>query len=154
MSFSAEQFRCQCLTNYSVQWKLQLWNYYHISPSEQRVNNKVHSMIYTHGSRFVLCLWLDVSWFYPYRSGLLHWHWGNHTIMPVFEPWRMWVSSSNLSLKIRIYFLFDCGGYIINTTIKNTYRKTSDISRTLVDNKIVDHSAPVGAAPTTYSLST
>ena len=39
------------------------------------------------------------------------------------------------------------------------YRKTSDISRTLVDNNIVDHSdvfgaSPVGAAPTIYSFST
>ena len=40
-----------------------------------------------------------------------------------------------------------------------TYRKTSNIRRTLVGNKIVDCSdvvgaAPVGAAPTTSSLST
>ena len=39
------------------------------------------------------------------------------------------------------------------------YRKVSNISRTLVGNKIVDHSdvvgaAPVGAAPTTSSFST
>ena len=39
------------------------------------------------------------------------------------------------------------------------YRKTSNISRTLVGNKIVDHSdvvgaSPVGAAPTTSSFST
>ena len=39
------------------------------------------------------------------------------------------------------------------------YRKTSNISRTLVDNKIVDNSdvvgaSPVGAAPTTSSFST
>ena len=39
------------------------------------------------------------------------------------------------------------------------YRKTSNISRTLVDNKIIDNSdvvgaPPVGAAPTTSSLST
>ena len=32
------------------------------------------------------------------------------------------------------------------------YRQTSNISRTLVDNKIVDHS-DVGAAPTTSSFS-
>ena len=43
--------------------------------------------------------------------------------------------------------------YLIN------YRKTSDISRTLVGNKIVDNSdvvgaSPVGAAPTTSSFST
>ena len=41
----------------------------------------------------------------------------------------------------------------------NTYRKTSNISRTLVGNEIVDHSdvvgaSPVGAAPTTSSFST
>ena len=39
------------------------------------------------------------------------------------------------------------------------YRKTSNISRTLLGNKIVDHSdvvgaSPVGAAPTTSSFST
>ena len=39
------------------------------------------------------------------------------------------------------------------------YRKTSNWSRTLVGNKIVDHSdevgaSPVGAAPTTSSFST
>ena len=40
-----------------------------------------------------------------------------------------------------------------------TYRKTSNISRTLVGDKIVDNSdvvgaSPVGAAPTTSSFST
>ena len=45
-------------------------------------------------------------------------------------------------------------------TRKNVdYRKTSNISRTLVGNKIVDNSdvvgaSPVGAAPTTSSLPT
>ena len=39
------------------------------------------------------------------------------------------------------------------------YRKTSNISRTLVGNEIVDHSdvvgaSPIGAAPTTSSFST
>ena len=42
---------------------------------------------------------------------------------------------------------------------KQIYRKTSNISRTLVGNNIVDHSdvvgaSPVGAAPTTSSFST
>ena len=42
---------------------------------------------------------------------------------------------------------------------QNTYRKTSNISRTLVGNEIVDNSdvvgtSPVGAAPTTSSFST
>ena len=42
---------------------------------------------------------------------------------------------------------------------KFDYRQTCDISRTLVSNKIVDHSnvvgaSPVGAASTTFSSST
>ena len=42
---------------------------------------------------------------------------------------------------------------------QNIYRKTSNISRTLVGNGIVDNSdvvgaSPVGAAPTTSSFST
>ena len=35
---------------------------------------------------FVLCcvlLWFGFGWFYPYPSGLLHWHWGIHMISPV-----------------------------------------------------------------------
>ena len=44
-------------------------------------------------------------------------------------------------------------------TSDETYRKTSNISRTFIGNKIVDHSdvvgaSPVGAAPTTSSFST
>ena len=47
----------------------------------------------------------------------------------------------------------DSSDYIV------AYRKISNISRTLVGNKIVDHSdvvgaSPVGAAPTTSSFST
>ena len=57
--------------------------------------------------------------------------------------------------------------YILYAVITNAfygiiyhhYRKVSNISRTLVGNKIVDHSdvvgaSPVGAAPTTSSFST
>ena len=31
--------------------------------------------------------------FYPYPSGLLYWHWGNHIaiILPVKQAWRIWV---------------------------------------------------------------
>ena len=48
---------------------------------------------------------------------------------------------------------------IHNMTVNKDYRKTSNISRTLVGNKIVDNSdvvgaSPVGAAPTTSSFST
>ena len=46
---------------------------------------------------------------------------------------------------------------ILQYLYKNIYRKTSNISRTLVGNTIVDHSdvvgaSPVGAAPTTSSF--
>ena len=56
---------------------------------------------------------------------------------PVKLPWRIWINEYQ--------------------NIK--YRKISNISRTLVGNKIVDHSdvvgaSPVGAAPTTSSFST
>ena len=36
---------------------------------------------------------------------------------------------------------------------RDDYRKTSNISRTLVGNKVVDNSDVVGAAPTTSSFS-
>ena len=44
-------------------------------------------------------------------------------------------------------------------TVQQDYRKTSNISRTLVCNKIVDYSdavgaSPIGAAPTTSSYLT
>ena len=48
---------------------------------------------------------------------------------------------------------------VCSGTFINDYRKTSNIRRTLVGHKIVDHSdvvgaSPVGAAPTTSSFST
>ena len=56
--------------------------------------------------------------------------------------------------------LYDCPG-TTKATKKDLdyYRQVSNISRTLVGNKIVDHSdvvgtSPVGAAPTTSSFST
>ena len=50
-----------------------------------------------------------------------------------------------------VYRLVSVGKFI--------YRQTSDINRTLVGHKIIDHSnvvgaSPVGAAPTTSSFST
>ena len=46
-----------------------------------------------------------------------------------------------------------------NNLLKNDYSQTSNMRRTLVGNKIVDHSdvvgaLPVGTAPTTSSFST
>ena len=40
------------------------------------------------------------SQFYPYHSGLLHWHWGNLMIAPVLmkQPWIIWVNKSHESI--------------------------------------------------------
>ena len=51
------------------------------------------------------------------------------------------------------------GSLVRDKCLLSRYRKTSNIRRTLVGNKIVDHSnvvgaSPVGAAPTTSSFST
>ena len=45
---------------------------------------------------FDFLLWFSTAQFYPYPSGLLHWHWGNHMIAPVsvMQPWRIWVNDS------------------------------------------------------------
>ena len=57
-----------------------------------------------------------------------------------------------------MYVYLSLGSHRLNVSY-NGYRKTSNISRTLWGNRIVDHSdlagaSPVGAAPTTSSIST
>ena len=79
---------------------------------------------------------------------------------------------SGMSFKIDVACLFFLSFYNYKTTAKekpdmacfktaayNTYHETSNISRTLAGNKILDHSEavgswPLGAAPTTASFST
>ena len=41
-------------------------------------------------------LWSGTNSCYPYPSGLLHKHWGNHMIVQVLveQPWRIWVNMS------------------------------------------------------------
>ena len=56
-------------------------------------------------------------------------------------------------------FGITCHDIYLDRNFDLHYRKTSNISRTLVGNKIVDNSdvvgaSPVGAAPTTSELST
>ena len=61
---------------------------------------------------------------------------------------------------VELKFLEKCSYYMLPfDTCFTMYRKTSNIRRALVGNKIVDHSyvvgaSPVGAAPTTSSFST
>ena len=51
-------------------------------------------------TQFLFCCDFVCRSFYPYPSGLPHWHWGNHMIapVPVKQPWRIWVNSSPNSL--------------------------------------------------------
>ena len=75
------------------QWRI--WtNYQSIPPrignittTKQSKINHVHSIsiyqLYAHGFVF-LCFGYEFMWsIKSYPSGLLHWHWGNHTIAPV-----------------------------------------------------------------------
>ena len=67
--------------------------------------------------------------------------------------------SEYVTLKLLYLGLIPISLHYGNGMCPNEYRKTSNISCTLVGNKIVSHSdvvgaSPVGAAPTTSSFST
>ena len=71
--------------------------------------------------------------------------------------WQKWVSAEFVDDAVSK--LYTSSTFVLQVILHQTYRKTSNISRTLVENKIVDHSdvvwaSPVGAAPTTSSFST
>ena len=77
-------------------------------------------------------LWLSISWFYPYPSGLLHWQWGNHMIvpMPVKQPLRM-LRSLFLSLFYNSDFFKDFWDKIISLKI------AEEISRDVISMALV-----------------
>ena len=63
------------------------------------------------------------------------------------------------TLKLEVSSVWQLAEYLDSVTCLWQYRKTSNISRTLAGNKIVDNwdvvaASPVGAAPTTSSFST
>ena len=87
------------------------------------------------------------------------------------RPWETHFNEKSFKIQMflfkKMYFAissekcrpFCLGLDVLNTKIGNKYRKTSNINRTLVGNKIVGNSdvvgaSPVGAAPTTSSFST
>ena len=60
---------------------------------EEYFSHKLMGAAETSESNVNVWLCLDVigtGWYYPYPSGLLHWHWGNHMIapVPVEQAWR------------------------------------------------------------------
>ena len=62
------------------------------------------------------------------------------------------VNKSDIFMLIRDPYIESTA--LVSSNMCNTYHRTSNIRRTLVVSKMVDHSdAPVGAAPTTSSLS-
>ena len=75
-----------------------------------------------------------------------------------------WCKQMGVHFLSHIYFTLICEWWVSGRDVNSStsgmeYRKTSNISRTLVGNKIVDNSdvvgaSPVGAAPTTSSFST
>ena len=88
-------------------------------------------------------LWLGTQEIYPVHIGM---------------QWLVIWKQNNIEIKIMLwtYLYPDWNG--CEATVDN-YRQVSNTRRTLVGNKIVDHSdvvgaSPVGAAPTTSSFST
>ena len=65
-------------------------------PRDQKLHSPtVYPMKYAHGFCFaVLCC--GYTLIFPYPSGLLHWHCGNLTIVPVpaKQPWWIWINTS------------------------------------------------------------
>ena len=111
---------------------------------------------------FAFCCVTLCSIPHGYPSGYRHWHWG---IAPVKKPWWIWVNKqTHESTEKNWYDHYKATkvysmGHTVKGTVVEQYRQVSNIRRTSVGNKIVDHSdvvgaSPVGAAPTTFSFST
>ena len=88
---------------------------------------------------------LVYSYDLPYCSVLFYWQCFNDVVPLIIM----------ITTKFRFILRMSC----IHMTHIYIYRKVSNIRRTLVGNKNVDHSdvvgaSPVGAAPTTSSIST
>ena len=80
-------------------------------------------------------------------------------VMYVTNLWRIWMHIDGLEQDCSISIALAMETLQHSTKPYTRYHKTSNISGTLVRNKIVDHSdvvgaSPVGAAPTTSSFST
>ena len=56
--------------------------------------------------------------FYPYSSGLLHWHWSNDMIAPVplKKPWRIWVRLTSTKPKQIVSHVCDSRGMLTGIT--------------------------------------
>ena len=89
-------------------------------------------------------------------------------IMTIAAPVGVWTPQSNKQVicrhivkygKVEPYFSLAIGARWYTSIGMSNYHQTSNINRTLLGNKIVDHpdvvgASPIGAAPTTSSFST
>ena len=68
-----------------------MWSLWYLIIRMQSLQHTAHHR--SHAFDSYLVIFLNS---YPYFSGLLHWHWGNHMIapVPVNQPWRIWVNVS------------------------------------------------------------
>ena len=102
----------------------------------------------------LICVWIN-SWINNREAGELR-RYRAHSDVIVINFW--WAGSRFLHLSTSLCGLCSTNSCDTMVTTDN-YRQVSNIRRTLVGNKIVDHSdvvgaSPVGAAPTTSSFST
>ena len=102
-----------------------------------------------HKGAVVLSLGFGINWWYNQvarqRQTSVTW--------PIYVSQHSYTDALSFIYIVHIVYMHNI--YSVNMV----YRKTSNIRRTLVGNKIVDHSdvvgaPPVGAAPTTSSFST
>ena len=89
-------------SNSGLLWKVFMvlndWSINFRSIDKYSSQSAIQSMNDAHQEEFTCDFFL---WFgtvvYRYSSGLLHWHWGNHMIVPVpvKQLWRIWVNTSH-----------------------------------------------------------
>ena len=106
MSLTHEAHNCNIEKKISAAPFAMIWHQWYLY-EPQYIPQIIHNIL--------LCcvlLWFGTD---PHPSGLLHWHWGNHSIAPVpmKQPWKIWANKSYISTmnlltkqhKISAYFV-------------------------------------------------
>ena len=89
-------------------------------------------------------LWLAINWFYPFPSGLLQAHWGNHTSVPVpvkqlinnhMIPTKNILQKQSKAQQNSVYNLWDTAAHIYKTSVEfyhNTYKVLENTHNRLI----------------------
>ena len=95
----ADQRKHQSWASLAFVWEIHRWPM--TCPHKVPVTRKIFPFDDVTMAIVCVLLWLGTGRFYPYPSGLLHWHWGNLPIAPapVKHPWRIWVNDLHESSK-------------------------------------------------------